>query len=187
MTIRRTLIAGPAIAVYLASVLLANWLTTHYGFIDVGFGYVATAGTFAAGGALAVRDLVQDAIGRVGVLLLIAVGALLSFVVAAAAIAVASAVAFGAAELLDMAVYTPLRRRGRFGGPWWSRGVLAGAALGAVLDTVLFLWIAFGASTITSALPGQLLAKGEVVLVLLAIGVVTSGEVLRQPVDRQRA
>lgn len=175
-----------AVTVYVLSVVLANWLTTRYGFLDVGFGQAATAGTFAAGGALVVRDVVQDSLGRWATLLLIAVAALTSYAVADHAVAVASGVAFGASELLDQLVYTPLRKRGEFGGPWWARGVMAGAIVGAVLDTVLFLWIAFGWDVVGSGLPGQLIAKGDVVLVLLALGVM-GRDLLRQPLDAGRA
>lgn len=182
----RRAVALVAVAVYLGSVVLANWLTTHYGFIDVGFGHAATAGTFAAGGALFVRDVVQDALGRVGTVALILLAAGLSWFVANPHIALASGAAFLAAELLDMAAYTPLRRRGQFASPWWSRAVILGALLGAVADSVIFLWIAFGSQTILPNLTGQLLGKGEVVLVLLALGSV-SGEVLRQPLDAKGA
>jgi uncharacterized PurR-regulated membrane protein YhhQ (DUF165 family) len=186
MNRKRTCIAVAASVIYLASVILANWLTTQFGFIDVGFGNAATAGTFAAGGALVVRDLVQDSLGRLGVATLIVVGAALSWLVATPAIALASGVAFLVAEALDMALYTPLRARGQFGGPWWSRAVLIGAAAGAVVDTILFLTIAFGWNAVGSGLPGQLLAKGEVVLILIVLGV-TTGAVLREPLNARRA
>jgi len=174
----RALIAAVIIGIYLGSVVLANWLTTHYGFVPVGFGETATAGTFAAGGALVVRDLVQDLVGRLGVLALIVIAAGLSYLVADPFIARASAAAFLVAELLDMAVYTPLRKRGRFGGTWWRVAVLAGAVVGAIADTVVFLWVAFGRSAIWPALPGQLLGKLEVALILVAIG--SASAVLRQ-------
>jgi hypothetical protein len=185
MSTRRE-IAATAIVAYLGSVILANWLTTRYGFIPVGFGYTATAGTYAAGGALVVRDLCQDAVGRLGVAVLIVTGALLSLLVADHAIAIASGTAFLIAETADMTIYTPLRIRGQFGGRWWQAAVLAGAAVGAVLDTIVFLSIAFGRSAVPAALPGQLVAKGEVVLVLLMIGV-ASRALLREPLDAGRA
>lgn len=168
-----------AVAAYITSVVLANWLTTRYGFISVGFGYMATAGTFAAGGALVVRDLVQDAIGRVGVFALILVAAALSYVIAAPAIALASGAAFAVAETLDMLCYTPLRRRGRFGGWWWRAAVAAGAVVGAVADSIVFLWIAFGRSAIAPALTGQLVGKLEVAVALIVLG--SMGALLREP------
>src|SRR5882672_5111195 len=141
MPSRRASIAAIAIVVYLFSVILANWLTTRYGFVPVGFGHLATAGTFAAGGALVVRDVVQDAVGRVGVLALIAITGLVSYLVADPSIATASMVAFLASEMLDMTAYTPLRSRAKFGDWRWRAAVLAGGAVGAVADTLIFLTI----------------------------------------------
>lgn len=178
--------AAPIAAVYLGSIIVANYVTTHYGFVPVGFGEVATAGTFAAGAALVVRDLLQDTVGRVGVALLILVGAGLSWFVSAPFIALASGLAFLTSETLDMVVYTPLRRRGRFGGYWWQAAVLAGAVIGAIVDSVVFLGIAFGRAAIAPALPGQLIGKLEVAVALLIVGAVT-GAVFREPVNAEGA
>lgn len=167
------------VLVYLGSVVLANWLTTRYGFVPVGFGKAATAGTFAAGGALVVRDLLQDAIGRIGVAALILVAAALSFLVAAPAIATASAAAFLVAESLDMLAYTPLRAKAKFGDWRWRAAVAAGAFIGAIADSVIFLWIAFGRSSIRPALEGQLIGKYEVALAFIVVGAV-AGAVLRK-------
>lgn len=186
MSKNRTIIALLAIAAYLGSVVLANWLTTRYGFVSVGFGKTATAGTFAAGGALVVRDVVQDAVGRIGVFALIVLASGLSWLVAAPAVALASGCAFLVAETLDMIAYTPLRKRGRFGDGWWGGAVSLGAVVGAVADTVVFLGIAFGSSAIRPALPGQLLGKCEVAALLLVMGVMGRA-VLREPLDTARA
>jgi uncharacterized PurR-regulated membrane protein YhhQ (DUF165 family) len=184
--VKRLALAAPIAAVYLCSIVLANWLTTHYGFVPVGFGRTATAGTFAAGGALVVRDLLQDAIGRVGVALLIIVGAGLSYLVAASFIATASCAAFLVSEALDMAVYTPLRKRAEFGDNRWALAVGAAALVGAVADTLIFLSIAFGRAAVMPALPGQLIGKAEVAVALIVMGV-TSRAVLRQPVHAEGA
>jgi len=40
------LITGTA---FVAAIVLANWLTSRYGFVSVGLGLSATAGTYAAG------------------------------------------------------------------------------------------------------------------------------------------
>ena len=183
---KRSIVGVAAVGAYLGSVLLANWLTSRYGFVPVGFGYAATAGTFAAGGALVVRDVVQDAVGRFGVLLLIVAASVLSFLVAAPAIAGASGIAFLIAETLDMSVYTPLRARARFGGPGWAVAVAAAALLGAVADTVAFLTVAFGGSAVLPALPGQMVGKAEVVAALIVAGV-AGRAVLRESLDRGRA
>jgi len=184
---RRTLAAPIAVA-YLGSVVLANWLTTHYGFIDVGFGEMATAGTFAAGGALVVRDFLQDAVGRLGVAALIIIGAGLSYLVADPFIAKASGCAFLVSEALDMVVYTPLRKRAkRFGDVRWALAVTVAMVFGAVADTVVFLWVAFGRAAVMPALPGQLIGKAEVAAALIALGMVSGRAVLRQPVNTEGA
>jgi hypothetical protein len=179
-------IAVVAVALYGASVVAANWLTSRYGFVPVGFGQTATAGTFAAGGALVVRDVVQDALGRSGVAALIAAAAGVSFVVAAPQVAAASMLAFLVSEGLDMAAYTPLRQRARFGDRWWQAAVAAGAIAGAVADTAVFLGVAFGAAAIVPALAGQLLGKTEVAVALLVLGVAARA-LLREPLDRSGA
>jgi hypothetical protein len=132
--------------------LFANWLTARYGFVPAGFGLQVTAGTYAAGLALGFRDKVQDTMGRWGVLTAIGVGAFLSWWVAPN-LAVASGVAFALSELADTAVYTPLRNRG------WTRAVIASNLVGAVVDTVVFLWIAFGWAAVTGGLTGQVVGK----------------------------
>ena len=41
-----------ALATYIASIVAANWMTTTFGLVPIGFGLLVTAGTFAAGFAL---------------------------------------------------------------------------------------------------------------------------------------
>lgn len=177
-----------AVLAYLSSVILANWLTTRYGFVPVGFGYTATAGTFAAGGVLVVRDVVQDTIGRAGTARLIIAAALLSYLVATPAIAVASGLAFLTSETLDMLAYTPLRRRAeRFGDRRWQAAVTAGAILGAITDSIVFLTVAFGWASVRPALPGQMIGKLEITAAFLIVGAVTGRAVLRQSVQRKGA
>ncbi|WDW19680.1 hypothetical protein [Mycobacterium phage LOCV1] len=69
-------------ALFVGTVLVANWATSTFGFVPVGFGQAATAGTFAAGFALAARDVVQDQLGKRWMLALLAAAALLSYLVA---------------------------------------------------------------------------------------------------------
>ena len=70
--------------------------------------------------------------------------------VAPAALVVASVVAFTFSELADLAVYTPLRLKRL----WLA--VLASGIAGAVADSVLFLWIAFGS---LDFMAGQVVGK----------------------------
>jgi hypothetical protein len=85
------------------------------------------------------------------VVAVILIGALVSYVVADARIATASAVAVLLSELADMAVYEPLRSKS------WPAAVLASNTVGAFVDTLVFLTVAgFFA---WSAVPGQMVGK----------------------------
>lgn len=146
-------------AAFLGCIVAANYVTTAYGMVPVLPGVVATAGTWFAGITFVLRDSLQDRSGRWPVLALIVVGAVLSAVLSPA-IALASGVAFLVSETADLAVYTPLRRRG------YISAAIASNVVGAFLDTVLFLWIA--GFPIWAALPGQIIVK----LLVTFIGVV---------------
>ncbi|ASZ75313.1 hypothetical protein PBI_MANGETHE_53 [Mycobacterium phage Mangethe] len=168
-------------ALFVGTVLVANWATSTFGFVPVGFGQAATAGTFAAGFALAARDVVQDQLGKRWMLALLAAAALLSYLVADPHIATASAVAFLVSELLDFAVYSPLRARARRFGDWrWTSAVLASGAVGAIADTVVFVGIAFGVATVSVAMLGQLIGKAYATAAYAVIGRVT-GALFREP------
>lgn len=158
----RTQLATATAAAFLACILLANYVTTKYGMVPVGFGLVATAGTYFAGLTFVLRDTLQDAAGKWGVLGLIATGAALSYLVSDPFIALASGIAFGVSEVADLLVYTPLRSRG------YLRAAIASNAVGAVIDTFLFLWIA--GFPIVNAWQGQVVGKVAIGLaVALAI------------------
>lgn len=167
-------------AVFVGSVLVANWSTTTFGFVPVGFGQAATAGTFAAGFALAARDAIQDTLGKRWMLALLALASVLSYVVADPHIATASAVAFLVSELLDFAVYTPLRRKSRLGDKRWAAAVVTSDAAGAVADTAVFVGIAFGWAAVLPAMAGQLIGKAYATFVYLVIGKAVASALLRQ-------
>lgn len=126
-----------AAAAYVATVWVANWLISHYGVVSVGFGLVAPAGVYAVGVAFTLRDIVQSTIGRAWVIGAIVLGASLSYLIAPA-FALASGVAFLVSETADFAVYTPLERRS------WLGAVALSNTVGLALDSLLFLWLAFG-------------------------------------------
>jgi hypothetical protein len=149
-------------ALFLATIVAANYLTTHYGLVSIGFGLAVTAGTFAAGFALYARDEVQDAAGRTAVVALIIVGALLSYVVSSGRIALASGVAFCLSELCDMAVYTPLRERS------WAGAVVASNAVGGLVDSLVFLSVA-GFGLTVGNVAGQWLVKMAVTVATVAL------------------
>ena len=169
----RTAKAAAASATFLAAILAANYATGRWGLIPVGFGLTSTAGTFFAGATFVLRDLIHDLKGRWFVVGLIVVGAGLSFAISPPFIALASGLAFLASELADLAVYTPLRERG------YMRAAIASNTVGSFVDTVLFLAVA--GFPIWASVPGQMLAKLTVtVVVVLAVWGVRA--VLRNPV-----
>ena len=147
-------------AAYLGTIIAANWAITRFGAVPVGFGLMAPAGVYFAGLAFTLRDLLHEAGGRAWVVLAILVGAALSFAVASPALAVASAAAFGLSELADFAVYEPLHRRR------WLVAVAASNVVGLVVDSALFLWLAFGT---LAYLPGQIAGKAWMTLLAVAI------------------
>ena len=168
-----------ALTAYIAAIVAANWLTTRYGLVTVAPGLVTTAGIFAAGLALLLRDAVQDTCGWRWVLAGIGAGAALT-ALTSPALAVASTVAFLLAEVLDTAVYTPLRDRG------WARAALASGIVGAVADTYAFLALA-GFPITTQTVGGQLVGKTLwatllPVLIVVTIRQVRRGRVSRHPV-----
>lgn len=150
-----------SVAAFIACIVLANWLTATFGLIPVGFGLMATAGTYAAGLTFVFRDLIHEAGGRWLAVAAIASGALLSWFVASPALAVASGVTFLVAELFDLAVYVPLRKRGLL------IAVLVSNVAGFTLDTFLFLYLA-GFPITGPVVAGQLLAKGTMTALGLA-------------------
>jgi uncharacterized PurR-regulated membrane protein YhhQ (DUF165 family) len=147
-----------ASGLFVATVWLANWLLARYGVVDIGFGLQAPAGVFAIGAALVLRDIVHRTLGRTWVIGCIVAGCALAFLIESDAhipggvvpIAVASAAAFLLSETADMAVYTPLQERSFLG------AVAASNVVGAVVDSALFLWLAFGS---LEFMTGQVVGK----------------------------
>lgn len=148
-------------ALFLACILAANFATSRLGMVPVGFGLMATAGTYFAGATFVLRDSLHDAAGKRWTLAAIAAGAALSFLVADPFIALASAAAFGLAELADLLVYSPLRRRG------YLRAAVASNIVGALVDTLVFLTIA--GFPVWSSLPGQMVGKLTMTAVAVAV------------------
>lgn len=143
------IIGATSIAAYLACIIAANAAIQHYGIISVGFGLMAPAGVYFIGPALVMRDLVQWSVGKAASLAALATGAAVSYGIADAHIATASTVAFAISELCDFALFTWIA-------PRWTRAVAAGGIAGAVLDSAVFLWLAFGS---LQFMPGQVLGK----------------------------
>jgi len=162
---RRRLIEGMAFLVAFGlTIPAANWLIGNVGtacapagpcLIPVAPGLMAPSGVLMIGMALVLRDLVQRRLGvgySAGAVIL---GALLSAWVAPPSLVIASGVAFLLSELADLAVYTPLARRRLLA------AVVASSLVGLVVDSIIFLWLAFGSLTF---LPGQIVGKGWMVV-----------------------
>lgn len=150
-TTRRAKVGVAAAVALLACILAANFVTTRYGVVPVGFGLMATAGTYFAGVTFVLRDALQDAAGKRWTLALIAAGAAFSFILADPFIALASAAAFLASEIADLLVYTPLRKRG------YIRAAVASNVVGSFVDTIIFLTVA--GFPLQDALAGQMVGK----------------------------
>jgi hypothetical protein len=104
---------------------------------------------YFVGLAFTLRDLVQERLGREATLAAIVLGAAVSALVSPQ-LAAASGIAFFASETADLLVYTPLRKRN------WLGAVLASNVVGLVVDSALFLTLAFGS---LDFLPGQVVGK----------------------------
>lgn len=145
----------------------ANWLIGNAGtvcpaggpcLIPVAPGLMAPSGVLMVGLALVLRDMVQRRLGAAWAVGAIVAGAALSAALAPAALVLASATAFLLSELADFAVYTPLQRRRLV------LAVFASSAVGLVVDSIVFLWLAFGS---LEFLAGQVVGKSWMVLAAL--------------------
>lgn len=142
-----------ALAAYVGSIVAANVMAAHYGLVGVGFGLLVSAGTFAAGFALVARDFVHKHGGVLYALAAIGVGSALSWWLSTPGLAVASTIAFTAAELVDLAVFTPAKARLGF-----APSILLSNVVSAPVDTLLFLQIS-GFGITAAAVEGQLVGK----------------------------
>jgi queuosine precursor transporter len=156
-------------AAFAATIPLANWLVGNVGtvcipqgpcLIPVGFGLTAPSGVLVVGASLVLRDMVHEAGGAKAALIAIGIGGVLSALFAAPALLLASVLAFILAELADLAVYAPLRER-----RLWLAVFLSGLA-GAIVDSAVFLWIAFGS---LDYIAGQTVGKMWMTLLALPL------------------
>lgn len=150
----------------------ANWLIAHVGtvcvpqgpcLIPVAPGLMSPSGVLMIGLALVLRDLVQRRLGPGPAVIAILAGAALSAALAPPALVLASTTAFLLSELADMAVYTPLQRRRLV------LAVVASSIAGLVVDSAVFLYLAFGN---LDYLAGQIVGKLWMVLIALPFIVV---------------
>jgi uncharacterized PurR-regulated membrane protein YhhQ (DUF165 family) len=165
----RTRVGLAAAIGFLACIPLANWMIGHVGttcvpdgpcLVPVAPGLLAPSGVLTVGAALVLRDVVQRCLGLWVGLAAILAGTALSALVAPGALVVASGAAFALSELADFAVYTPLQRRRL------TLAVVASSVVGLVVDSVVFLTLAFGS---LAFLPGQVVGKLWAVLIAVPL------------------
>jgi uncharacterized PurR-regulated membrane protein YhhQ (DUF165 family) len=147
----------------------ANWMIGNVGtvcvpngpcLIPVAPGVMAPSGVLMVGAALVLRDLVQRRLGiEFGVGAIIA-GAALSAGLAPPSLVLASAAAFLLSEFADFVVYTPLARRRLVA------AVIASSIAGLIVDSIVFLWLAFGS---LEFLFGQIVGKLWMVLIAIPL------------------
>jgi queuosine precursor transporter len=147
----------------------ANWLIGNVGtscvpngpcLVPVAPGLMAPSGVTMVGIALVVRDLVQRRLGTAISALAVLVGSGLSALYAPVSLVVASTTAFFLSEFADLAVYTPLARRRLVA------AVIASSCAGLVVDSIAFLWLAFGS---LDFLTGQVVGKAWMVLLSIPL------------------
>jgi uncharacterized PurR-regulated membrane protein YhhQ (DUF165 family) len=166
---RKTIEGAIFLALFCLTIPAANWMIGHVGtacsalgpcVIPVAPGLMAPSGVLMIGAALVLRDLVQRRLGvEFGIAAIIA-GAAISVAIAPPSLVVASATAFLLSEFADFAVYTPLARRRLVA------AVVASSAVGLVVDSLVFLWLAFGS---LEFLPGQIVGKAWMVLLAIPL------------------
>lgn len=157
------------LAAFAATVPVANWLIGNVGtfcvpdgpcLIPVGFGLTAPSGVLAVGMGLVLRDLVQRRLGVAWSIVAIVFGAILSVTFSTPELVIASATAFLLSEFADLFVYTPLQRRRLV------LAVFASGVVGLVVDSIVFLWLAFGS---LDFLEGQVLGKAWMLVLTLPV------------------
>jgi uncharacterized PurR-regulated membrane protein YhhQ (DUF165 family) len=162
---RKTLEGAIFLVSFCLTIPAANWMIGHVGtvcapngpcLIPVAPSIMAPSGVLMVGAALVLRDLVQRRLGVEFGIGAIVVGAAISAVLAPPALVIASAAAFLLSEFADFAVYTPLARRRLV------LAVVASSLVGLVVDSIVFLWLAFGS---LEFLLGQIVGKLWMVLI----------------------
>jgi uncharacterized PurR-regulated membrane protein YhhQ (DUF165 family) len=163
---RRRIEGAIFLGLFCLTIPTANWMIVHVGsicvpngpcLVPVAPGILAPSGVLMVGAALVLRDLVQRRLGVGFGLGAIIAGAVISAGLAPPSLVLASTTAFLLSEFADFAVYTPLARRRLVA------AVVASSIAGLVVDSIAFLWLAFGS---LEFLLGQIV--GKLWMVLLA-------------------
>ena len=166
---RRRLEGYVLLGAFALCVPVANWMLGHVGWvcppdspclIPVAPGLMAPSAVVMAGLALVLRDLVQRRLGLWWAVAAILLGGALSWLISPPTLVLASVLAFLFSEFADLAVYTPLQRRGLV------LAVVASSIVGLVVDTMIFLQLAFGN---LDFMWGQIVGKAWMVLLSIPL------------------
>ena len=161
-----------AVLGFILTIPLSNWVVMNVGvvcdphgpcLIPVWPGIMSPSAVLVAGLALVLRDAVHEYLGGRWALYAIVIGAGLAGVFSEPSLVAASVAAFLFSEFADFCVYTPLRRRHRI------MGVLLSGLAGSVVDSCIFLSLAFGSLEYVG---GQVIGKFWVSLAVSALLVV---------------
>jgi uncharacterized PurR-regulated membrane protein YhhQ (DUF165 family) len=141
-----------SVVIYAVAMTAANLLIAEFGKPVVLFNAF-----FLIGLDLALRDWLHTRLSRWQMLILIACAGVLTFLLnpAAGKFAVASACAFGAAALVDWAVFTYAN------GSWQRRANVSNVA-GAAVDSLVFPLLAFGSLSLSIGMFAAKVAGGAV-------------------------
>ncbi|MDP2411883.1 MAG: VUT family protein [Pseudolabrys sp.] len=166
---RKNIEGGIFLVLFCLTIPLANWMIGNVGtvcgpnspcLIPVAPGLMAPSGVLMIGVALVLRDLVQRRLGVEFGIAAILAGAAISAGVAPASLVMASTTAFLLSEFVDFAIYTPLARRRLVA------AVVLSSMAGLVVDSIVFLWLAFGS---LEYLSGQIVGKTWMVLLSIPL------------------
>jgi hypothetical protein len=169
MSRNRTLIGWMSIVLFILTIPLGNWVVMNVGYVcpeggpclvPVWPGIMSPSGVLIAGIALVLRDAVHHFMGGKWAVYSILAGAVVSGLVSDMNLIVASTCAFMFSEMADFAVYAPMRKKF----PAWA--VIASGFVGSVVDSCIFLSLAFGSLEFVL---GQVIGKIWVSLIVGAL------------------
>ena len=149
--------------------VLGNWLASKYTWPVPFTDLVAPAGFLCFGPVLVIRDWLQQLRGFWWSLWPIAAASAASYLIGYSAgwniqrIAIASVVAFAISELVEVAIFSPIRKRSL------TAGVGISSTVGNAIDSAIFIWIALPALpsflTFSDLFNGNFIGKLEMIIV----------------------
>ncbi len=126
------------LAAYVVAILVLNIGFSYVPMIDLGFGLLSPM-ALLAGAVFVLRDFAQRQVGHY-IIFGMAIGAVLSYLLADPYVATASVAAFVLAELVDWMIYTVTKKP-------FSQRVLVSSLISTPVDTLVFLFLITGLTT----------------------------------------